>query len=246
MLSTVGEEISWSWAIFSSYLMVTSFILYSLIIAVVCDAVKVTEHQGEEDEKMREEGELHERVLLLENHIADMAEQQFMVVENLHIAMQALEQLENDESEFTVTSEDDDDDELEILSAEDEVEFDATGKSPKKNRAALLMPKLRSASTSRLVEPSFQRPGKTRRHASLSDLPPAPSSLLMETEQPLRTVRERTSFSVGDRQQEDDDDVEEIDESDDEPSAEEVRAPLDDDSASDDGNLERLVKSSDP
>ncbi|GKY91705.1 hypothetical protein MPSEU_000142300 [Mayamaea pseudoterrestris] len=189
----VGDAYPWSWAIFSSYLLITSFILYSLIIAVVCDAVKVTEHQDEKDEQKREEGELHDRVLHLEHHIADMAEQQFLVVENLHLAMQALGQLEEDESEFSELSVCD---EIEVLSVDDEVEFDATGRSPKKTRAAILMPKLKPSLSSRFIgETSFERPIMNGRHASLSDLPPAPISLLMETEQPLGTVRERASLS---------------------------------------------------
>lgn len=39
------EEYYWAWAVFGTFLVATSFILYSLVIAVICDAVAVTEHE---------------------------------------------------------------------------------------------------------------------------------------------------------------------------------------------------------
>ena len=40
---------SWAWAVFLSYVMITAFIVYNLVIAVVCDAVADVEHEFDED-----------------------------------------------------------------------------------------------------------------------------------------------------------------------------------------------------
>jgi hypothetical protein len=85
----------WSWAIFTSFVVLTSFILYSLIIAVVCDAVKVTEHQDEDAADVREKEDVRERLFLMEHHVGDMAEQQLAIVENLRIAIAALVALDD-------------------------------------------------------------------------------------------------------------------------------------------------------
>lgn len=51
----VMEQISWAWVIFLSFISITGFIVFNLIVAVVCDAVSVVDQQmrsskGEEEE----------------------------------------------------------------------------------------------------------------------------------------------------------------------------------------------------
>lgn len=53
----VMAVIPFSWTIFVSFVMITSFIAYNLIIAVVCDSVSIIEQQGKEEENEEEEEE---------------------------------------------------------------------------------------------------------------------------------------------------------------------------------------------
>jgi hypothetical protein len=197
----VQVSYSWAWAVFSSYLLMTSFILYSLIIAVVCDAVKVTEHQDEKEEQLREQEVVFERVTLLENAVADMAEQQLAIVENLHFALQALENLDNDdESDDTAGDEDDD------LSGSgtgtsfhedgDYGSDDANGislESATVETRTSSKQKSTSASVSRGVPKGPQRLELGKESASTSRAPQTQSSILSGVR--LRAAVERPSFS---------------------------------------------------
>jgi len=87
----VMDEYFWAWAIFSSFLVLTSFILYSLIIAVVCDAVQVQEHQDKVSNEVREKEETKQRVFALEQRVGDIAQRQFVILESLQIALRELE-----------------------------------------------------------------------------------------------------------------------------------------------------------
>jgi len=88
----VMDEYYWAWAVFSSFLVLTSFILYSLIIAVVCDAVKVQEHQEEMAEHVRLKEETRQRVFTLEMRVGDMTQQQLVILESLQSALKELRQ----------------------------------------------------------------------------------------------------------------------------------------------------------
>jgi hypothetical protein len=83
----------WSSLLFSAFLVITSFILYSLIIAVVCDAVKVTEHQDEMKRHVEEKEETRQRVCALEHRIADITQHQGVIVEQLQLAVRELSSL---------------------------------------------------------------------------------------------------------------------------------------------------------
>lgn len=50
----VMAVIPYAWMIFVSFVMITSFIAYNLIIAVVCDSVSIIEQQGKEEENEEE------------------------------------------------------------------------------------------------------------------------------------------------------------------------------------------------
>jgi Ion transport protein len=121
----VMEHSYWSCILFNSFLVLTSFILYSLIIAVVCDAVKVTEHHDEMKKHVEEKEETRQRVFALEHRVADMAQHQGAIVEQLQLAVKELAQLrrdedassrerENDADAESLDHEDDDDDDHEL------------------------------------------------------------------------------------------------------------------------------------
>jgi hypothetical protein len=77
----------WAWAPFTSFIAITGFIVFNLIVAVVCDAVALTEKQVREldgFESDNPEHKLHqamERVDLLQLHINDMLRTQAQVQE---------------------------------------------------------------------------------------------------------------------------------------------------------------------
>jgi hypothetical protein len=48
---------SWSWAIFVSFVTISGFLIYNLIVAVVCDAVAVIENRKKEQEEAHVEAE---------------------------------------------------------------------------------------------------------------------------------------------------------------------------------------------
>jgi Ion transport protein len=87
----------WSCILFNSFIVLTSFILYSLIIAVVCDAVKVTEHHDEMRKHVEEKEEARQRVFALEHRVADMAQHQGAIVEQLQLALKELALLRRDD-----------------------------------------------------------------------------------------------------------------------------------------------------
>jgi len=94
--ATVTREVMkvywWANIIFSSFLVVTSFILYSLIIAVVCDAVQVTEEDSDEEEELAEKQESMLRVTELQHRVDQLAVHQEDVLETMSLALQILQQ----------------------------------------------------------------------------------------------------------------------------------------------------------
>lgn len=94
--ATVAREVMavypWASIIFSSFLVFTSFILYSLIIAVVCDAVKVTEEDSNEEEELAEKQESMIRLTDLQHRVDQLAVHQEDVLETMSLALQILQQ----------------------------------------------------------------------------------------------------------------------------------------------------------
>mmetsp|Transcript_28203 Transcript_28203/g.46713 ORF Transcript_28203/g.46713 Transcript_28203/m.46713 type:complete len:369 (+) Transcript_28203:345-1451(+) len=79
----VMKVYSWSWMIFVSFVLITSFIAYNLIIAVVCDSVSIIEQQEEEEEEEDLE-EIHSgKIRQLKNRVAELAKQQQQVLHTL-------------------------------------------------------------------------------------------------------------------------------------------------------------------
>jgi len=81
----IMEIYPWAQYIFLSFLMVSSFILYSLVVAVVCDAVAVVEHPDialkKFEEKMKkEQNETKRRVRKLRRHLDELSLQQMQTL----------------------------------------------------------------------------------------------------------------------------------------------------------------------
>lgn len=79
----------WAWGPFVVYIMISSFIVYNLIIAVVCDAVAEVEHEGEEDPETCDidKEEESRRILELEKHVASLSQKQKEMLRLLELAI---------------------------------------------------------------------------------------------------------------------------------------------------------------
>jgi hypothetical protein len=89
----IMEKYYWAWFVFSTFLVMTSFILYSLVIAVVCDAVKVTEHHDEVADALEEKKETHVRLRDLYMKVDEMAANQSAAMAAIQYALQEMEDL---------------------------------------------------------------------------------------------------------------------------------------------------------
>ena len=86
----VMDVYSWAWAIFVSFVMITSFIAYNLIVAVVCDSVSIIEKQSKEDEVAEESEEgmtmeelQFQQIRRLQARVGELAKQQQQVLQAL-------------------------------------------------------------------------------------------------------------------------------------------------------------------
>jgi len=80
----VRNKYWWANAVFGPFLVMTSFILYSLIIAVVCDAVNETEHADDKETELSEKDTMRQQIESLEKQIESMAEQQQLLFDTLN------------------------------------------------------------------------------------------------------------------------------------------------------------------
>jgi hypothetical protein len=87
----VMKKYYWAWAVFSTFLILTAFILYSLIIAVVCDAVTEIEHSDEKDNELKEKTETRFRLRDLQKQVDKMAVHQSACMAAIQYALQELE-----------------------------------------------------------------------------------------------------------------------------------------------------------
>lgn len=91
---------SWAWAPFTTFIALTGFIVFNLIVAVVCDAVAVTEKTVRELDGIESENpytkidEAQERIDLLQCHIEDMLRTQHAVQDMIEIMAGELLHLE--------------------------------------------------------------------------------------------------------------------------------------------------------
>lgn len=96
----------WSWMVFVSFVMITSFIAYNLIIAVVCDSVSIIEQQGKDEEKEDEialEVAQYVKIRKLKHRVIKLAKQQKKV-------LQMLQTITGDEEKLDVDDQSDEDD----------------------------------------------------------------------------------------------------------------------------------------
>jgi len=92
--SSVSRQVmavySWAWVVFVSFVMVSSFIVYNLVVAVVCDSVAIIEAQGRDNEteniQLAEQRNL-EHVRDLSKRLDILAMEQGLILEALLIAL---------------------------------------------------------------------------------------------------------------------------------------------------------------
>jgi hypothetical protein len=87
----VMKEYYWAWGIFSSFLVFSSFILYSLVIAVLCDAVSETEHHDKKANVLDEQTETRLRLRDLQAQVDKMAVHQAAAMAAIQYALEGLE-----------------------------------------------------------------------------------------------------------------------------------------------------------
>jgi Ion transport protein len=80
----------WSWPIFTTFIMITSFIAYNLIVAVVCDSVSIIEKQDNESnasEEVQDEVDAQinhsNKILSLLERISEMTLKQHLLIEEI-------------------------------------------------------------------------------------------------------------------------------------------------------------------
>mmetsp|Transcript_29228 Transcript_29228/g.40897 ORF Transcript_29228/g.40897 Transcript_29228/m.40897 type:complete len:268 (-) Transcript_29228:105-908(-) len=85
---------SWAWMVFVTYLLITAFIVYNLVIAVVCDAVADVEHEYDQDplENLDENHPQNvRRIMKLKSRMSDMTKSQTELLQTMHTAVRHLE-----------------------------------------------------------------------------------------------------------------------------------------------------------
>ena len=93
---------SYAWAPFLAFIMITGFIVFNLIVAVVCDAVAITEKNVREldgiesDDPTAQLDNAQERIDLLQCHISDMQKTQEAIVEMIEAMAGELVYLETE------------------------------------------------------------------------------------------------------------------------------------------------------
>lgn len=87
----VMAKYNWSWAVFVSFVMITSFMVYNLVIAVVCDSVAIIEAMGKEEEleNIQTQEQLNlEHVRILTKQVNTLASEQELVLKTLFAALE--------------------------------------------------------------------------------------------------------------------------------------------------------------
>jgi hypothetical protein len=94
-----------SWAVFSTYLSFTSFILFSLIIAVVCDAVSVVEHDANLVEMLEKKDNAQERILKLQQRVDFLKKEQLSVLGSVQDVLKELQTSTKEDNNFHLPAE---------------------------------------------------------------------------------------------------------------------------------------------
>jgi hypothetical protein len=128
----------WAWSVFVPFVLMSAFIIYNLIVAVVCDAVALVESQHkmhQEQDKQEEEaglvleypGDDQERIGRMQQQLSMLIRAQYEVLASIEDALQDVEQLtlagiQEYPAGTSVEAEGDDDD----YNSMDEERFDPT------------------------------------------------------------------------------------------------------------------------
>ena len=92
----VMKAYPWSHAVFLSFLMISAFILYSLVVAVVCDAVAVVEHpdiavQKFEKNMRREKKKTKKRIRKMEKRLDGLSQEQMEILRSVQCRLMSME-----------------------------------------------------------------------------------------------------------------------------------------------------------
>ena len=170
----VMEEHKWAWAPFATFIAMTGFIVFNLIVAVVCDAVAVTEKTVREMDGIESDNPHHkldeaqERIDLLQCHIDDMLQTQQAIQDMIEIMAGELlhleaERLKHEEREYDMKLE------LERM-VQYERSMEATRKSQMLERAALRRSNSNTSLSASRHDSSHDRRSMNRRQNSNGSL----------------------------------------------------------------------------
>lgn len=108
---SVIEVYPWAQAVFLTFMMISAFILYSLVVAVVCNAVAVIEHpdiavQKFQKNMKKEKIKTRKRVRRVEKQLDELSAQQMEILLSVQNRLMKLESFRRDAREFRLRSED--------------------------------------------------------------------------------------------------------------------------------------------
>ena len=98
----VADKYYYAWPLFSTFLVITSFILYSLVVAVVCDAVMVGERKNDKDDT----GEMKKQIDQLQKRVSELTANQVVILRMLQDSMRQLENVSRDDGIFLSLNDD--------------------------------------------------------------------------------------------------------------------------------------------
>ena len=96
------REYSWAWAIFSTFVTFSSFVLYNLIIAVVCDAVKMVQDKQDilmVENYVKDKIESRHRIINLRQKLDKMSKQQMDLLLYVKLLMEQLDDIDEETKE---------------------------------------------------------------------------------------------------------------------------------------------------
>ena len=118
------EMHGWSGILFSVFLVQTSFILYSLVIAIICDSVKVAEHLEEHEVELKEERDSRVRLAQMRSQVQELTRKQRVAMESVLKALDEIDKSTGANMVSTVLTETD------SLSGSDDFSTTPTNYSP--------------------------------------------------------------------------------------------------------------------
>lgn len=96
------QEFPWAWAIFSTFVTFSSFVLYNLIVAVVCDAVKMVQDKQDilmVENYVKDKIESRHRIINLRQKLDKMSKQQMDLLLYVQLLLEQLDDLDDTSKE---------------------------------------------------------------------------------------------------------------------------------------------------